>query len=558
MEQTGKRTDRKSEGIRKASRVVDMSWAADYLDDAWENDHSAKGAYDTQVLPPLTKYTQTRKTDIDPMSVTQKFKAASAPELMPDRTEELHKDDIAAPDLDADTDDDDLKIVDAVTEKTIATYEEAQQVRSAIEQADQDVRDDLTLPSDQPDPAILTEDTGIIPAIDEEDDDITEELKIRDAVTDQTVASIDDAKAVRRAVMLQGIDEDLDDLGGVRDALSSRKPWSAGWKAPAADQSLNQNNEPLSRNPMKVFPWTPASRSQSVSNFTETQPDQVTEPADTYEEIPQEPAKPKELFFTIEEEPEDRTAPLEEPGKTIVATGEARNIRKAALVQELTSRTGSFNLEDLFREDDSELYADEEENYEPYEEDDEIDGYYDGPAEYSDRFGRYDDHDAPDRMIRDRDYEDYGPGDEWDDGYDDRESRSDRRRRSKDRRSSRRGKTVYYGYAPSKSPLRFIPLVLVIAVCVFGFIAAKQICHDVPLNSSDYSKVKYTVEAGLTNEQLAQDLEGLGIIDNPLVFRLRCLFYSADYVPGTYELSPCYSTEKIINILSGYTYGTEE
>jgi len=538
--------------------VVDVSWAADYLDDAWENDHSAKGAYDTQVLPPLTKYTQARKTDIDPMSVTQKFKAASAPELMPDRTEELHRDDIADPVPDADADDDDLKIVDAVTEKTIATYEEAQQVRSAIGQADQGTRDDLALPSDQPDPDILTEDTGIIPAVDEDDDDITEELKIRDAVTDQTVASIDDAKAVRRAVMLQGIDEDLDDLGGVRDALSGHKPWNAGWKAPSAAPSLSQGNEPLSRNPMKVFPWTAASRSRNVADSTGSQPAQAAEPADTYEEVPQEPAKPKELFFTIEEEPKDQTAPLEEPGKTIVATGEARNVRKAAIVQELASRTGSFNLEDLFREDDSELYTDEEENYEPYEEDDEIDGFYNGPEEYPDRFGRYEDFDDPDLMIREGDYEDYGPGDELDEPYDDRDSRSGRRRRSERRHSSRRGKPVYYGYAPSKNPLRFIPLVLVIAVCVFGFIAAKQICHDVPLNSSDYSKVKYTVEAGLTNEQLAQDLEGLGIIDNPLVFRLRCLFYSADYVPGTYELSPCYSTEKIINILSGYTYGTEE
>jgi len=85
-----------------------------------------------------------------------------------------------------------------------------------------------------------------------------------------------------------------------------------------------------------------------------------------------------------------------------------------------------------------------------------------------------------------------------------------------------------------------------------------QICHDVPLNASDYSKVKYTVEDGLTDEQLSQDLQALGIIDNPLVFKLRCKFYSADYVPGTYELSPCYSTEKIINILSGYVYGTDD
>ena len=135
-----------------------------------------------------------------------------------------------------------------------------------------------------------------------------------------------------------------------------------------------------------------------------------------------------------------------------------------------------------------------------------------------------------------------------------RRSRGYEREREYDRD---RGSRYYYGYMPSKSPLRFIPLVLVIALCVFGFIAARQICHDVPINSSDYSKMKYTVTEGLTDEQLAQDLASMGIIDNQLIFRIRCRFYDADYVEGTYELSPCYSTEKIINILSGYTYGSD-
>ena len=113
----------------------------------------------------------------------------------------------------------------------------------------------------------------------------------------------------------------------------------------------------------------------------------------------------------------------------------------------------------------------------------------------------------------------------------------------------------YEDYEPTKSPLRFIPLVLVIAVCVLCFIAARTICYDVPINASDYSKMTYTVMPGLTDEQLARDLVEMGLIDNPLVFRLRCIFYDADYQEGTYELSPCYSTEKIINILSGYQYG---
>ena len=32
------------------------------------------------------------------------------------------------------------------------------------------------------------------------------------------------------------------------------------------------------------------------------------------------------------------------------------------------------------------------------------------------------------------------------------------------------------------------------------------------------------------------------------------LIYDAKYVPGTYKVSPSYTTEKIINILSGYDY----
>ncbi|MCF0229628.1 MAG: hypothetical protein HUJ76_08070 [Parasporobacterium sp.] len=107
---------------------------------------------------------------------------------------------------------------------------------------------------------------------------------------------------------------------------------------------------------------------------------------------------------------------------------------------------------------------------------------------------------------------------------------------------------------PSKSPFRFVPLVLVIAVCVLVFIAAKEVCFDVPKNSSDYSRISYTVRHDITTEELAADLQSLGIIDNPLVFRLRCLFYDLDCKDGTYTLSPCYSTEKIVNILSGYEY----
>ena len=45
-----------------------------------------------------------------------------------------------------------------------------------------------------------------------------------------------------------------------------------------------------------------------------------------------------------------------------------------------------------------------------------------------------------------------------------------------------------------------------------------------------------------------------GVIADAGLYKLRTYIYDANYVPGTYSVSPSYSTEKIINILSGYDY----
>ena len=249
---------------------------------------------------------------------------------------------------------------------------------------------------------------------------------------------------------------------------------------------------------------------------------------------------------------ERKAAPVqeaqEEQAKTIVASKDVADVRKA-VSGAVVSRN---HVKELFRNDDVGLEPDDDDRNDQYEDildyDEDLDRYDDG-GDFDDRdaFDDYDDDPDPDELDDPDAYRDSDRYYEPDDDYDDRRAR---RRRRPDK--------YYYGYKEPRNPLRFIPLVLVVAICVLGFIVAMQICHDVPLNASDYSKVKYTVESGLTDEQLSQDLQALGIIDNPLVFRLRCKFYDADYVPGTYELSPCYSTEKIINILSGYTYGTDE
>ena len=109
-----------------------------------------------------------------------------------------------------------------------------------------------------------------------------------------------------------------------------------------------------------------------------------------------------------------------------------------------------------------------------------------------------------------------------------------------------------------KSLLRFIPLILVIAICVVGFIFALKIFDDKPFNSDDKSKVEYTITSGISNSTVASDLLALGLIDNEFIYKIRCKVFSADYEEGTYKLSPSYSTEKIINILSGYDYESDD
>ena len=399
MDETVKHTDSNNNGSKRSSRVVDVSWAADYINDEWEQKNSARGAFDTQVIEPLNERLGKGKNRDGAsgkvISTTQRLKAS----------------------------DDDVKIVDAMTDKTIVNADETEKVREAMARG-----------------------------IDVSDSD-GETIKIRDAMTDITVTSIDDAKAVRKAAVMMGLDEDLDDLEKIRDARTG-------------------NLKPVSLKPIGKF------------NFKKPEPkkdDEIPDPE----------------LFVIEE---DRGS-----AKTIVASDDVKKVRNA--VEE------RFPEEDFPDDFDDEYY------------DDYIDEEYYGDREET----------RPDRNIR---YE------------------RNVRRHSSGRHSCEPGGQRKI-YNEQKSPLRFIPLVLVIALCIFGAIAAKEICHDVPLNSSDYSKVRYTVEEGLTDEQLAEDLVSLGIIDNPLIFRLRCLFYSAKYVEGTYEISPCYSTEKIINILSGYTYGND-
>ena len=463
MDESRKRTDRKSRNEKGSSRVRDMSWAAKYLDDDWENKYSAEGACDTRVALPVgdrknaagedSRTAEIAKPDL---SETLTFRASSARQQ---------------------SEEDDIRIADAVTDETIASVEED-----------------------------LKEDTQEVDTV-----------RIRDALTDQTMANVEDAKAVRTALFQAGFDEDLDELTGLRDARSNRfASAAAAASARAAKRSAakapEEKNEPELKTDLAEAVNQRAAEKEAAAKKTAAA----------------KPAKESAAKKTAAKKTPDQKAAAAENvsgAATIVASKEAKSVRKAAA--EMPEPEEKLSEEE--KEGTKKIPAIKSREQKK------------GKKESAKKK-------KTEEPVRTRQKITYR--DDYNDGYDDYEDGRSYRYDPEER--------YQYAYMPAKSPLRFIPLVLVIALCVFGFIAAREISHDVPLNASDYSKVKYTVTEGLTDEQLAQDLESLGIINNQLIFRIRCRFYSADYVEGTYELSPCYSTEKIINILSGYIYGTDD
>ena len=476
MEETKKRTERKSQGVRsrlrgiqqnhsgeeqdsqpaeagKPSRVVDMSWAAAYLDDEWENKYSREGGYDTKSAALAREDTMEGPTEheiaVDLLSQTQEFKAV-------EETQSFSSG---------------LKIRDAVTDQTIVSMEDAEAVRDAAARVHSEEMENMVKLRDavtgqtivSVDEARKVRSAAADSESDEEPDDL---LKIRDAVTDRTIHSFDETQTVRSAVSVMGLDEDLDDLEHIRDARR---------KTP---------RQPVQYSPVQAQPQK------------ETPEPKLAGASENFAEVREEKSLPQTVALKF---------PLSK--------------KKSGKKEQDRSLQEDLELEQ-FIQNDEEPDIDQfiEDDLEPEEQ---IEDYISRVPSASRKKKR------PSQNYDDRDY----------------------------RQPDRYERDYYEDYVPVKSPLRFIPLVLVIAVCVFGFIAARTICYDIPVNSSDYSKKSYTVTAGLTDAELAQDLENMGLIDNPLVFRLRCIFYDADYKEGTYDLSPCFSTEKIINILSGYQYG---
>ena len=123
-----------------------------------------------------------------------------------------------------------------------------------------------------------------------------------------------------------------------------------------------------------------------------------------------------------------------------------------------------------------------------------------------------------------------------------------KKRRKAAVKAARKGKTV-------RVVVRLCITILVIALCVVAFLLTYKLFYDVAVDEDNKTKIEITIpEEGITDEEVAEILYENGCISDPRLYKYRTYIYDANYVPGTYKVSPSYTTEKIINILSGYDY----
>ena len=549
----------------------DMSWAEEYADDSWSS--SDISSESTRVVIPKRRSdspADLESTGTVNVENTLTFKRASAASSSDDNQKDLAAEEANAQNSaqgqvditedkaseeqpeaagenvseqsgltenqDADLDNDwdgEFKIRDAVTDKTIVSLSEAQTVRRAA----------LKL---------------------QMDDDWTADEKIRDAVTDKTIVSLNEAQTVRNAASQLQMDDDWMADAKIRDAVTdktivslneaqtvrnaaSQLQMDADWMADAKIRDAATDKTIVSLEEVQAVRNAAADDDASLTRVFK-----ISKPKDaenTEESAKTEVSKKKKNVGSL---------PSKESEK--MQTEKASEVRNRTSQDEQRSSTRRTQANDSIYGNQRKLYSDKDRisekvarsSYAETEKRPNRNTDYDRGRHEARRSSRTNSYDEQGRYDRDRRQSRPVRYD-----YDERPVR--RQRNSYDdydyRRRSRNAEAYYYKEA--KSPLRFIPLVLVIAICVLGFMAARQIAYDVPVNSADYSKYNYTITADATNESVANDLLNLGLIDNALIYRIRCIFYSADYKEGTYVLSPCYSTEKIINILSGYEYGSD-
>lgn len=109
--------------------------------------------------------------------------------------------------------------------------------------------------------------------------------------------------------------------------------------------------------------------------------------------------------------------------------------------------------------------------------------------------------------------------------------------------------------------VRLAVTLIVIIICAVCFLFTFRVFYDTALDPENTTKVEVTItDPEITHEEVAEMLVEAGCIDDAKLYKLRTFIYDADYKPGTYKVSPSFTTEKIINILSGYDYsdGTME
>ncbi len=94
----------------------------------------------------------------------------------------------------------------------------------------------------------------------------------------------------------------------------------------------------------------------------------------------------------------------------------------------------------------------------------------------------------------------------------------------------------------------------VVVLCLIGFFVTFGIFNDTAYDKTNNTRMEIVITEGITRDTVAKQLKEMGCIADAGMFKTRCIVYDADFVPGTYKVSPSFTTEKIVNILSGYDY----
>lgn len=106
--------------------------------------------------------------------------------------------------------------------------------------------------------------------------------------------------------------------------------------------------------------------------------------------------------------------------------------------------------------------------------------------------------------------------------------------------------------------IKWIVIAVIVIFSAAGFLFSERVFDDSPMDPSNSTKYEFTVDSETDDNTVGKYLVDNGMVQNELFYKIRAKFFDADYVEGVYEISPSYSTEKIINILSGYDYSVDE